>query len=154
MPTNYTFKRLIGWFKRVGGTNVAFLTYEAEGGAIDMAWTTPTLDINQANSLTTSRRTDALKVPLNFSTIAHIRVEAFDAASGFNVILQCPDETDAAPSVSAAPLEQLNGAAGVRAIADIYIRTSAAGLIAARTDLATVDLYVAVTIGFRWARRN
>jgi hypothetical protein len=43
MPTNYDYKRLIGWFKRVGATIVAFHTYETEGGGILMNWDAPTL---------------------------------------------------------------------------------------------------------------
>jgi hypothetical protein len=65
MPANYTLKRLIGWFKRVGGTIVAFHTYETEGGGLEMNWDVPTLDVNILNTLTTARRTDAIKVPLN-----------------------------------------------------------------------------------------
>jgi hypothetical protein len=48
MPTNYDYKRLIGWFKRVGGTIVAFHTYETEGGGIEVSWDVPTLDVNLA----------------------------------------------------------------------------------------------------------
>jgi hypothetical protein len=74
MPSNYTLKRLIGWFKRVGATIVAFHTYETEGGGLEMNWDVPTVDVDLANTLTTARRTDAPKVPLNFSTIAQIRM--------------------------------------------------------------------------------
>jgi hypothetical protein len=35
MPANYDYKRLIGWFKRTGGTIVAFHTYETEGGGLE-----------------------------------------------------------------------------------------------------------------------
>lgn len=153
MPTNYDFKALVGWFKRVGGTIVAFTTLETEGGGLEFRWTAPTLDINQANALTTSRRTDALKVPLNLMTKAHIRATVFDASTGFNAIIQDPAETDVAPSGTAAPLTTFNAPANQRMMDDLWINTSAAGLVAARADLATVDLYAAVTLGFRWSRR-
>lgn len=155
MPANYDFKRLIGWFKRVGGTIVTFHTYETEGGGLEMNWDVPTLDINLANTLTTARRTDAPKVPLNFSTVAHINVQINDAASGQTAWICCPDQTDAAPSGTAAPLGNLvlqTIAAGDAAA--MRIRTSAAGLIAARSTLATCDLYAVATMGFTWARRN
>lgn len=157
MPTNYTFKRLIGWFKRVAGANVAFHTYETEGGGIEMQWDVPTLDINLSNTLTTSRRTDAVKVPLNFSVIASLNVVIIDGtASSFNWIY-CPDQTDAAPSNSAAPLgngSSIFSTVTFPVMTTMRIRTSAAGLIAARSTLATVDTYLVSTMGFSWARRN
>lgn len=154
MPANYDFKRLIGWFKRVGGAIVLFHTYEIEGGAIEQNWDVPTLDVNLANTLTTARRTDAVKVPLGFSTIAHINVGITDAAAVAFAWICCPDQTDAAPSQTAAPLANI-GPQGIgnEVLQQMYVRTSAAGLIAARANIATVDLYVVSTMGFKWARR-
>ena len=152
MPANYTLKRLIGWFKRVGGTIVAFHTYETEGGGIELNWDSPTLDVNLANTLTTSRRTDAVKVPLNFSTIAHLNILVFDASSSHIEWFSCPDQTDLAPSATVAPLA--NDSAVTENMARQYrIRTSSTGTIAARSTLATVDLYAVSTMGFQWARR-
>lgn len=151
MPANYTMKRLIGWFKRVGGSIVAFDTYETEGGGLEMNWDAPTLDVD-SSSLTTARLASAVKVPLDFSTTARLRVLLSDAGGGF-VLIQCPDETDAAPSGSAAPGYTLNSTAGVGVAAQIDVRTSATGTIAARAS-AAMDSYRVVTIGFRWARRD
>jgi len=154
MPASYDFKRLIGWFKRVGGTIVAFTTYETEGGGIEHMWTVPTLDINLANTLTTTRRTDALKVPLAFSVEAHVNIGVADVSGAVQNWFYCPDQTDAAPSGSVAPGANIEvTSAGVTASRQMRIRTSAAGLIAARSTQATVDLYIASTMGFRWARR-
>lgn len=153
MPANYDFKRLIGWFKRVGGAIVLFHTYETEGGGIELAWDVPTLDVSLANTLTTSRRTDAVKVPLNFSTIANLNVAAFDASSGFQAWVTCPDVTDAAPAALVAPLGTVNPPAGSAGLAKVSVRTSATGTIASRATLATVDTYSVVTLGFNWARR-
>ena len=156
MPAGYTHKRLIGWFKRVGGTIVAFDTYETEGGGLELTWDVPTLDVNLASTLTTSRRTDAVKVPLNFATTAHLNVVMTDASNTFNVWVYCPDQADTAPSMTASPLSNagsyLSGAAG--SPSQLRIRTSATGTIAARASLATVDLYAVATVGFAWARRN
>jgi len=153
MPTSYDFKRLIGWFKRVGGTIVAFKTYETEGGGLEMNWDAPTLDVSLSNTLTTSRRTDAVKVPLNFSVLAHLTVYVIDVAA-FIVRMCCPDETDAAPSTTVAPLANVySGSASLDASADLFIRTSATGTIAARAGVATVNEYNVMTVGFRWARR-
>lgn len=155
MPANYDFKRLIGWFKRVGATNVAFTTYETEGGGLELLWTVPTLDINLANTLTTARRTDAVKVPLNFSVKALLNVALNDASAGFNAWVYCPDQADAAPSTTAAPLANFRAnTLAINSEHDMWVRTSATGTIAARADLATVDLYAVSTMGFTWARRN
>ncbi len=154
MPANYTVKRLIGWFKRVGATIVAFKTYETEGGGLEMIWNSPTLDVNLANTLTTTRRTDAVKVPLNFSVTAHISALIQDGTSPFLAWLYCPDQTDLAPSNSAAPLTNVSAVTAAQFAGQMHIRTSATGTIAARADLATVDVYRVATIGFTWARRN
>lgn len=155
MPTNYDFKRLVGWMKRSGGTIVAFHTYETEGGGLEMNWDSPTLDVNLANTLTTSRRTDAVKVPLNISVEANLNV-IFQDNGGYGVAwVYCPDQTDVAPSATVAPLSNIgNVGASVNGSAyPLRVRTSATGTIAARATIATVDLYAVATVGFRWARR-
>lgn len=156
MPASYDFKRLIGWFKRVGAVNVAFHTYETEGGGIEMNWDSPTLDINLSNTLTTSRRTDAVKVPLNFSVTAGINVFLKDATAGYFCYITCPDTTDIAPSSTVAPLATIGGSTSLfeYGMRNLRVRTSSTGTIAARSDLATVDTYLVATIGFTWARRN
>lgn len=154
MPTSYDKKRLMGWFKRVGGVVVLFHTYETDGGALELSWDVPTLDINLTNTLTTSRRTDAIKVPLNLSVIADINV-AIDDASTPMAWVYCPDKTDAAPSATAAPLANVRmNVAGAAFEVALKVRTSAAGLIAARANVATVDSYRVSTMGFTWGRRN
>lgn len=153
MPANYTLKRLIGWFKRVGGVNVAFHTYETEGGGIEMNWDSPTLDVSLANTLTTARRTDAVKVPLNFSTTAHLNVIFNDATAAIGWVY-CPDQTDVAPSFSAAPGSNIMNETATGTAGQLFIRTSATGTIAARASVATIDSYLVATVGFKWARRN
>ena len=151
MPTNYDFKRLVGWFKRVGGTIVAFHTYERESGGLEYLWDTPTTDINLINTLTTARRTDAVKVPLTFSVLVHLLALTNDASTAFYAIIYCPDHTDLVPSIgqsnSSMP-STLNAGVGV----DLWIRTSSTGTVAARATLATVDSYIVTTLGFHWAR--
>lgn len=155
MPASYDFKRLIGWFKRVGGTIVAFHTYEIEAGGLEMNWDVPTLDVNLANTLGQARTASAVKVPLNFSVIAHLNVMIFDATVNHFNWVGCPDQTDAAPSNSAAPLANLVQFATTSAAeAQMFIRTSATGTIAARSSAVQIDTYAISTMGFRWARRN
>lgn len=157
MPANYDFKRLVGWFRRGGGAILSFTTYETPGGGLEYLWMNPTLDVDLANTLTTTRRTDAVKVPLNFSTIAHLNFNLYDAAGQSRTWIYCPDQADLAPSITAAPLANVqtgdNAGAGAR-FGQLYVRTSATGTIAARSDVATMDEYKVSTLGFLWARRN
>lgn len=156
MPASYDYKRLIGWFKRVGGTIVAFHTYEGFGGGLELLWDSPTLDIDLTNTLTTSRRTDAVKVPLNFSVIAHLNVVLADAGAVGTTYIYCPDMTDLAPSPTAAPLfsNKVHNTNLTPNGAPMSVRTSATGTIAARSELGTADAYQVATLGFTWARRN
>jgi len=154
MPTNYDFKRLIGWFKRSGGTIVAFKTYETAGGGIGFRWTAPTLDVNLVNTLDNNRRTDAIKVPLNFAVLANFTASAFDATTGSTARITCPDETNAAPSYNTATMSNLNWTTTYVGLRDFWMRTSATGTIAARVEAAlNVDFYGISTIGFEWSRR-
>ena len=153
LPASYTHYRKIGWFKRVAGTIVAFTTSEIAGGGIQLLWKAPTLDVDLANTLTTTRRTDAVKVPLQFAVDAILTLYVYDATTSAYFLICCPDETDVAPSPTAARL-----ATGQTVTANVWsgqitVRTSAAGLIAARADLATVDTYRVSTNGFEWSRR-
>lgn len=156
MPSNYDYKRLIGWIKRSGATIVAFTAYETGGGGLEYLWSSPTLDVSLANTLTTSRRTDAVKVPLNFSTSAILNVSIFDGASGnIAAYIYCPDQADLAPALAGTPLSTtINASTSTNSVTPVTIRTSSTGTIAARATLATVDAYYVVTLGFQWGRRN
>lgn len=154
MPTNYDYKRLIGWFKRSGGTIVAFKTYEMAGGGLSFEWAVPRLDINLATTLTTSRRTDALSVPLNFSVVAHINFNINHGVTPFYAWIYNPDQTDSAPSNTAAPLSNVNYPVSGENIGSLRVRTSATGTIAARASATNITLYAVATVGFDWGRRN
>ncbi len=154
MPANYTLKRLIGWFKRSGGAIVLFTTYETAGGGLRYLWSAPTLDVNLANTLTTARRTDAVRVPLNIATSALLNVTLVDAGAGFDVFIDCPDMADVAPGNSTtAPLATFRSVAAGTAAGQIEVYTSSTGTIAARASIATVDQYSVSTLGFTWSRR-
>lgn len=154
MPTSYDYRRLFGWFKRVGGTIVALDTYEVEGGGLKLLWDVPTLDVSLAATLTTSRRTDAVKVPLNFTTTAHLHVLLNDDSTDAAAWVYCPDAADTAPSKTVAPLANIRqSVANVGISAEVHVQTSAAGLVASRATEA-IATYGIVTIGFTWARRN
>ena len=152
MPTNYSFKRLIGWVKRTAGSVVdLYKTYELSGGGVEYLWTTPTIDVNLAATLTTTRRTDAVRVPLNFSTVARLTVRFFDAAAGGSLFLGCPDAVDVAPSTT--NTIHANYIVNVDTYYERFVRTSATGTVASRASFATVDNYEMSTSGFTWGRR-
>lgn len=153
MPANYSYKRLIGYFRRASSVNTYFLTYELEGGGLHFIWPTPVADVALADTVTTSRRTDALSVPLSFSVEAIIRVLADDASPYFASVMN-PDETDTAPSATTTPAFNLgsnvnDNVSGV----EIMVRTSSTGTIATRASLSTITAWDVVTIGFKWSRR-
>lgn len=154
MPSNYDYKRLIGWFKRAGATIVAFKTYELEGGGLEFAWVTPRFDVSLSATLTTSRRTDALSVPLDFSVQANLVYAYFDAAGVSQGTICCPDETDAAPGFGSGAGNLMQGDAVYGAGGQAIVRTSATGTVASRSTVATVDSFYILTKGFFWARRN
>lgn len=220
MPTNYNYKRLIGWIKReaagassftgsiatttltvsgdligtivigevITGTGVtagtrilsgsgttwtvsasqtvssttitqsgipAFKTYEMAGGGLEFSWKVPTLDVSQSGTLTTTGRTDAIRVPAAFSVVAKMNVLISDASTPCLAWVYNPDQTPAVPSDSVAPLANmaLIFGAGIFDQRELHIRTSADGKIGAISNLATVDVYKVATMGFEWSRR-
>lgn len=154
MPTNYTYKKLIGWFKRVSSAIVAFNTYEGPGGALEFKWKAPTLDVSLLATLTSTRRLDALKVPVGFSVEAILRAEMYDASNAAIGRVCCPDETDAATTANTAPLNNIYSTDSVYGVPELRIRTDSSGRVASRaTGPATVDTYYIATLGFIWPRR-
>lgn len=154
MPTNYTYKRLIGWFKRVSSAIVAFTTYEGPGGALEFKWKAPTNDVSLSNTLDDTRRLDALKVPVGFSVESIARYEMYDNTNGTIGRVCCPDETDAATRQGDAPLNNLYSYPNIFAVQEMRIRTDTSGRVASRAyGPTTVDSYKIATVGFVWARR-
>lgn len=154
MPTSYTYKKLIGWFKRVSAAIVTFNTYEGPGGALEFKWKAPTNDVSLTATLTSTRRLDALKVPLTFSVEAILRAEIFDASNAAIGRVCCPDETDAATAISTAPLNNLFSNPDTYGTPELRIRTDSSGRVASRAaGPATVDTYYIATVGFVWPRR-
>jgi hypothetical protein len=90
---------------------------------------------------------------LAFSTTAHINVSADHGATPFIAWIYNPDQTDSAPSSTAAPLANINYSAAGTNVSDHRIRTSATGTIAARASVVNVTLYAVSTVGFEWSRR-
>lgn len=161
MPTNYNYRRLIGWFKRASSAIVAFKTYELAGGGLEFLWVAPREDIRLSATLTSTRRLDALSVPRNFSVVAFITPSFYDTSGLTQARICCPDEADAAVYTpdGAYTTGTRNGNmysinTEMTSFGDLRIRTDATGQIAARTNAGvTADLYVVQTNGFEWSRR-
>lgn len=153
MPANYTLKRLIGWGRTNGSAQwISFTAREATGGGLDFQWSVPLLDIN-TTTLSTTRVLTTLTVPTAFATTVSMRISATNSGSSSAITVSCPDETDAAPSVTASPgcdLLALSGGNGVSTAK--IVRTSTSGQVASRASAANTALY-GVTIGFTWSRR-
>ena len=156
MPTDYNYKRLIGWFKRVSSANVAFITFETSGGGLNFLWASPTIDINLASTLTTSRRTDAIKVPLGVPVRATINVGIQNSTTPTYVWVYSPNQADLAPGSTTSPTAPLLNIAYLASSnnfsVQLHIWTDTSGQIAARAS-ALVAQYAVATIGFEWARR-
>jgi hypothetical protein len=156
MPTNYNYKRPIGWCKRVSGAIVAFKTYELSGGGLHFLWASPTIDVDLATTLTTSRRTDAIKVPVGFPVHATINVGIQNSTTPTYTLVYCPDQADLAPGATTSPTAPLQNVPYLTSSNNYAIQlrvwTDSTGKIAARAS-ATVAQYAVVTVGFEWARR-
>lgn len=156
MPANYDFKRLIGWIVRESGAIVAFKTYEMSGGGIEYLRVTPS--VSQIVNLGASRVLSGNNNggwPDDFSVEAHVRVVSLDAGTGFFVIVQCPDETDAAPSGTATPgASQIGTGANLAGVFEGWVRTNSSGELAYRAVGTTVDTVTTTHIGWRWSRRR
>lgn len=154
MPANYTKKRLIGFITRLGGAISLFRATEIGGGGLQIEWTVPALQVDIAATLTTTRSTYTPKAPIAFSTIALLTVSITDAAAGSGARIARVDETDAAPSTTAAPLCNISVAVvAVPAVKQLHVQTNSVGLIAARSTVATMDNFRIQTDGFVWSRR-
>jgi hypothetical protein len=154
MPASYDKKRIVGAARTdSAGAFVSFTAYETHGGGLEYMWASPTLDVDLSNTLTTSRRTDVIKVPTSFSVLAICNIITKDSSAGHYEYICCPDQDDLAPSETAAPLAMITDVSATSTGRQLRIRTSSAGAIAARSTLATVDIYKVSTLGFEWGRR-
>ena len=155
MPTDYNYKRLIGWFKRVSSANVAFITFETSGGGLNFLWASPTIDVS-TTGLTSSRRTDAIKAPIGFPVYATINVGVENSTTPANAWVYCPNQADLAPGSTTSPTAPLLNVSYLTSTNNYAVQlrvwTDSSAQIAARANTA-VNRYAVATIGFEWARR-
>jgi len=153
-PAGYTAYRLIGSVYNDGSSNLkAFYATETAGGGVKVLWTTPPLDVNLTNTLTTAARTDTLTVPTGYVVEARINAFLFDAGSSVQAYISSPNASDQAPAQTASPLATLNAAAGDVVFMPMTVLTNTSAQIRARGNIATADNYRVATLGWEWARR-
>jgi hypothetical protein len=154
IPTGYgAYRHVFSVRTNSSGNIEAFVAYEDGGGGLKVYWTSPTLDIDLANTLTTTARTDTIHVPTGYAVEAMLNIYATDGASGFLVYVSSPDVTDLAPTSTAAPLGSLGASATNTLSLQTFCMTNTSGQIRSRSSLATVDTYRVSTVGYKWGRR-
>jgi len=155
-PSGYTQYRKFGWLKRVGGSLLGFTTYLTAGGGLNFLWSSPTIDINLASTLTSARRTDALKVPVGVPVRATINVGIQNSTTPTYVWICSPDQADLAPGATTSPTAPLMNVSYLTSsnnfAVQLHVWTNASGQIAARASALTAQ-YAVATIGFEWSRR-
>lgn len=153
MPANYTFKRLIGWFRRSAGAILAFSSLETAGGGLEMLWSAPPLDVNVAEDATANLR--VISVPVGIKVQAKINVVLQSAdAGGAAAYISSPDASDQAASLTVSPLYIAINTDSPTDTGGLYmqVRTDASAQIRTRALAAACTLRIA-TLGFEWSRR-
>lgn len=152
MPSGYTAKRLIGSvYNDASSALQAFVCAETANGIV-VQWSTPVLDINLANTLTTTAQLNTLSVPVGYKVKAFFNVGQQDTVSGNNTYISDPDTSDVAPSASVAPLHTLYGSTSVIVAYRRECWTNSSGQIRSRAS-TTIDSYKLATLGWEWGRR-
>lgn len=141
-------KRLIGWFRRSGGSIVDFWTAALSGFGVQVGWKAPTNEYSA--TVTTSRTLALLRVPVGIEVLARLTYTLSDPTNSANARLMYPGESDlVVPSGVPANL-QGNLAGSLVARGTIEVRTNTAAQVAHRSDAnATLALG---TNSFRWDR--
>lgn len=155
MPSGYTAKRVIHSIHTDASALIeAFISYETAGGGLCTMWTTPTLEVD--STTTTSARTDTVKTPPGYRTFAILNVMATRGSTGIQVFVGCPDTTDSAVSLTAAPLPSMgvaaSGATSMNVAAVHRVLTNTSAQVRSRTDQTTSAFRIS-TQGFESSRR-
>lgn len=148
MPANYDFKRRIGWFRRSGGSIVAFSTHEIAGGAIHWLWSVVRNDYSVTNPGTSaSLRTLSAPVGIKTGVIHSIDYSESTAdAVGF-FLATSPEQADTAPSSTLYDLRTDSG--GRINSARFLILTNTSAQIRTRASRSDIDTsLVGTTHGF------
>lgn len=142
---SYLYARRIGSILRESATIIPFTQVGEE-----FLRTTPLLSTSTAPTATAALV--ALGVPLGLKVIAKINAVVTVGAAALDTIISSPDQTDSAPSTTAAPGANLGGqsqsSATVRHDGGFEVRTDASAQVRWRSS-ATASNGIMVTVGWR-----
>jgi hypothetical protein len=147
LPTNYTHRRRIGSIAWNGSSIRAFSQFGDEF-LLDAA----ILDVD-ATSVGTSAVLRTLSVPSGIKVMAIFNAMTGDVSAHL-LLVSSPDQSDQAPSSSAAPLASMSGVGGISSdpgAAMFRIRTNTTGQIRTRVS-TTIDNLRIATLG--WVDRR
>lgn len=149
LPSGYDYFRPVAWFRRSGGSILAFKAYEISGGGIDFQWDAKPTDISLSGQTFTTRRTDALSAPTAFSTEAHVRAAMTHPSGAGTVHVTLSNPEVASDDDITLTLQ----ADGIQISGEVWTRLSAAGLLGSKSNTASLGGYTVRTHGFKWSRR-
>lgn len=133
-----TAYRYLGSVLTDGSANI--IAFKQYGNRFD--WVTPPLSYSSSQNTTAALRT--MTVPTGFKFKALLTVAGTD---GHTVYISNPDQTDSAPSTTAAPLNSYDSNVAVRAANPIDVITNASSQVRARATGTVTNLYM-VTRGW------
>lgn len=155
MPTNYDFKRLIGWFRRAAGVIKLFTALETAGGGLDNLWVTLPVDVNETPGITAILRVVSVPVGLKVQAKLNVHLSNFSNQQPF-VYISCPDVTDqAATQNTTSPIASIGistDSPGDSVAEQVEVRTNALAQIRIRSAV-TATLIGVATVGWEWSRR-
>jgi hypothetical protein len=143
LPTNYTHRRRIGSIRWNGSSITAFSQFGDEF-LLDAS----ILDVD-ATSVGTSAVLRTLSVPSSIQVMAIFNVMTGDTSNHL-LLVSSPDQSDQAPSSSAAPLASVAGTGGIGSspgVAMFRIRTNTTSQIRTRVNTLIDNLRIA-TLGW------
>lgn len=154
MPANYDKKRLIGAI-RTGASLLSQVVVRGINGSLYVQYLDPTtngLDISDT-TLTTTKKNYTLNYAPPLGTSGDF-VEVLmnfhlTNASSATVWISSPDQTDAAPSQTAAPLGTMQVPAANNPVFLTQVTTNSSAVISARSTVASTTIH-GIVIGYYW----
>jgi hypothetical protein len=146
--TNY---QLIGSILTDGSSNIVDFVQRGNW----FYWNTPKLDVSVSSAPVTGSRTlYALSTPPDVRTLVQVRTVMLRNGTSL-VLLTNPDEADADPSLTAAPLVNVSNAVnntGVYIDDELFLRTNTAKQIAARAVTSAPTNFYLATVAYEHPR--
>jgi hypothetical protein len=124
MPTNYTLSRYIGSMKTDGSSQWTKFTEYGTGNERVFRWATPIRDASIVSSAGTAAVLRTVTVPTGFKVQAMVSVLMTSTASGENLWVSDPDQTDAAVDATNETHDVASATRNMHAL-EIFTNTSA-----------------------------